>query len=713
MILRQDDWANYPSAIADYESKNKSFVRLATLFHMMGIKNNNFMLALHNPELVGVDPFSPDLTQEQMAMIVEECIENFWYVIREIIKLPPNSGRSDIPFKANRANICLYWLYFQHIAVLLIQPRQTGKSVSTDVLWVVLFSIMTTDMEISLLTKDDSLRVKNVERIKGIYAQLPFYLQFKLKTDTWNTELLKISALNNTYSTLVAQPSPVNALKVGRGMTLPNNHVDELAFISNIDITLPAMLAASTAARENAKVANAPYGNIFTTTAGYLYTKSGKYAHAIYKNSMRWSDKLLDTPTAEELLDLLQLSSGKGNRVMLLEYNHRQLGYTDKEFKDIMDENMADPISGQAEYMNIWISGSDASPIDKKYLDIINASKDTNPKIEIYKYGYTLRWYVDPESVKNRNIVAGIDTSNATGGDDMSLVMRDVSTGELLAIGDYNETNLIIFSDWLGELIVKYPNIVMIIENRSTGQAIIDNLLKILPLLNIDPFKVLFNWVVNDYDVYENYRKYVIDLPMFKRPSWVYEKYRGEFGYATSGSGRAARDNLYSVAFNHSIKYTSNTVRDGKLIAQLLSLTIKNNRIDHGDGPDDHDDLVIGWLLCYYFLLSAKNKSYYGIPSNSVLSTVQNLMLAEKGGAEEVEKKEKQMALKETIDNLLVSMKEKNDPIYSRLTELKVRRLYNYVDHSIIPAYNIESLLDNIKIEQQKSGFKHIKYYAA
>ena len=134
---------------------------------------------------------------------------------------------------------------------------------------------------------------------------------------------------------------------------------------------------------------------------------------------------------------------------------------------------------------------------------------------------------------------------------------------------------------------------------------------------------------------------------------------------------------------------------------------------DHGDGPDDHDDLVIGWLLCYYFLLSAKNKSYYGIPSNSVLSTVQNLMLAEKGGAEEVEKKEKQMALKETIDNLLASMKEKNDPIYSRLTELKVRRLYNYVDHSIIPAYNIESLLDNIKIEQQKSGFKHIRYYAA
>ena len=47
----------------------------------MGIKNNSFMLALINPRLQGIDPFSPNLTIEEMAMIAIECKVNLEFII--------------------------------------------------------------------------------------------------------------------------------------------------------------------------------------------------------------------------------------------------------------------------------------------------------------------------------------------------------------------------------------------------------------------------------------------------------------------------------------------------------------------------------------------------------------------------------------------------------------------------------------------------------
>jgi hypothetical protein len=47
------------------------------------------------------------------------------------------------------------------------------------------------------------------------------------------------------YSSNVAQSSVKAALNLGRGMTNAINHIDEIAFINNIEHTLPALLAAT------------------------------------------------------------------------------------------------------------------------------------------------------------------------------------------------------------------------------------------------------------------------------------------------------------------------------------------------------------------------------------------------------------------------------------------------------------------------------------
>ena len=79
------------------ETTNKSFLRTAELFRQMGIKNYFFMLQLNNPLLKDVDPWDPDLTDEQKFMILQESQENIWFTLRELIKI---DGRR---FQGNRA----------------------------------------------------------------------------------------------------------------------------------------------------------------------------------------------------------------------------------------------------------------------------------------------------------------------------------------------------------------------------------------------------------------------------------------------------------------------------------------------------------------------------------------------------------------------------------------------------------------------------------
>lgn len=707
MILYKNDWNLYPTAIVHIGTKNHSWVRAAGIFRAMGVNNAEFCLALHNPLLASIDPFNPDLTQEEILMITQECQENPWYFFREIVKVPAVAGPDAVSLRGNRGNIALFWLFFNHITTMLIQIRQTGKSISTDTLMVYLMSIATLNTDINLLTKDDSLRVKNVVRIKEIMSELPYYLQLRDKSDTNNTEKITINALGNTYNTSVPQASEKAALNLGRGMTLAINHVDEIAYVNNIGITLPAMLAASSAARDMAEENNAPYGNIFTTTPGYLSNSSGKFAHSIYKESMKFTEKLYDCENIEELKATIKKNSPKGHLRVLIELNHRQLGYTDSWLKGKIEDAMSSGEDAGADFLNLWAEGSVTSPIPKQYLKLIKDSKQ-EPYIEISKYGYITRWFIPEASVNNnldgRKVVLGLDTSDAVGNDDIGFVLRDISTAEVLAVGLYNETNLITFSEWIADLIVRFPNLTVIIERRSSGVAIIDNLLKILPAFNIDPFKRLFNWVVNDADVNVNYFNEVVNVPFYKRDSSVYIRYRKQFGYATAGSGRAARDNLYGGAFMPSVKYTCSVVRDYSLIEQITGLVRRNDRIDHD--TDGHDDLVIAWLLVYWFLMDANNKTFYGINNNAVLSSVSLAIVNENGGQAAVNHRNAQLRMKAEIDVIVEELKGERNLHRIKILQSRIKHKYKDLDTTIIQALNIDSLLEQISMDKRKSDYR-------
>ena len=107
----------------DTGTKNKSFLQVAKDLNKLGIKNYYFMLEIKDYTLVDVDPYSPNLTQDQVYRIMTECTRNRWYYLREICRIP-SPGGVGVSFKANRGNIAQTWCVLHGIDSWLCLPRR-------------------------------------------------------------------------------------------------------------------------------------------------------------------------------------------------------------------------------------------------------------------------------------------------------------------------------------------------------------------------------------------------------------------------------------------------------------------------------------------------------------------------------------------------------------------------------------------------------------
>ena len=708
MIMFLEDWDKYPSAIVDTKTTNKSFLRLAGLYKRMGVKNHAFLLSLINPNLQGVDPRDPNLDRETIEAIAIECKLNPWYFYREVFKLPPIGGSIPITFRANRANIASLWLLLNHQTAYLIQPRQTGKSVTGDAIECYVTDIAAENTEISVLTKDEKLRTRNSRRIKDTIETLPPYLCFLTKRDVKNNERITIYKHNNVINFFLGQKDKKGADSVGRGMTTPDVHIDEFGYITNIHITLPVILAASTAAREEAARQGSPYFTFFTTTPGKLNTTEGKFAYDVYKNSLRWNEKFFDLNNQDDLEEMVKKNTRK-YKVILLEFNHRQLGYTDEWLKNRVLTAMSNGENTESDFFNKWVAGGANSPIPKHILEIINKSKISTFDPENFKYGYILKWYLNSnqrnlyKQPRGKAMIIGLDTSDALGGknDDIGLVITDTDNGGVLASGKYNETNLDAFAHFLVEILERYPRAIFIPERKSSAVAILDIMFKLMLAKNMNPFKRIFNWIVSRPETVNNKVLQQTAYPNLD----LLTKYKRHFGYTTSGSGETSRDLLYGNVFRGNYLFTGDKVRDPDLIDQLSSLALINGRIDHGS--EGHDDLVIGWLLNYWFLKYGPHKEAYGLRNTEILTDTVNIELKyhykqvngnpkdEKINDNYIKRQEK---LKKLIEQYIRELNYVTDEILALQIVNKIKALYKRLDANVIKNFNLESMLGEIRL---------------
>lgn len=671
-ILFEKDWKNEKGelvAIVDTNTTNTSFLKMSKLLRMLGIKNNKFMLSLYDSRLVGIDPHNLNSSNDPLgvkrAMVATECNRNFWYFIREVVRIQA-AGGEPVQFRLHRANMASSWLFLNNIDLFLIQPRQTGKSIWACCAIAYIYAIAGINMNIGSLVHESDLLQDNVSRIKDIVESLPDYLYTKSPKDTYNKEGLRYDLLNNRFLPKIGSKEKAGATKIGRGGSFPKWWIDETAFIPNIDISYQNIAATMSEAAKVAKKNDKPYGMMLTTTAGDPTTPSAKYALDILNDAMKFTEKLYDTLNKEDLVTTIINNSRNSYAPMVnCTFSFLQLGYTKEWFAEQVEraKSKSDPDKICRDFLNMWKTSSDNPVIDKELMHKILINKQDEPTYVERIDEFMVSWYIpdtkSPEDYINKSFILGTDTSAQIGNDYTTNVAIDPEDLSVIFTFRCNDISSAKTIATIANLLLKYKKSIWIPERNNTGVVIVDSVIGILLKNGVNPFKRIYNKVINSREL-DEFKS--VDIEDMELANTSHRKYLG-FN-TTTGSRHLLFKNIMTPA----AKLAFDKIKDPILINELAGLS-KNNlgKIEHQIGK--HDDMVIAWLLACYVILEGKNLYHYGLYKDQILQGVDLIT----GEHVDPELLEQQRSLKREIDKLSQLIKETND--YQIADNLKQRIL--------------------------------------
>lgn len=551
------------------------------------------------------------------------------------------------------------------------------------------------DYQIGQFSKDSDLREENVKRIKLVGEFLPrWWLSENKFKDKKNTEEIYYEALKTHLVTMVAQKDKGQADLKARGASMPMLWIDELEFCASIGISYPTMLASTGTARENARMNGKPYSNIITTTAGDPSRQECRDAAKILAGAMPFTEHLYDIESQEKLHEIVKANSPQ--MMIIGVFSHLQLGYDNEWLRDKITRNSMTREQVMRDYLNRRVSIQETPVIPKETLALITSSEIEPKHIEIMNGRFVVYWYVDKEvvtspSFKQRPIIVGCDSSEMIGRDATTMVGIDPRDLSVVFTFRANEGNLNVVGAIIAQLLIQYPAMVFVPENKSSGTGFIDTVSLLLRKENHNPFKRMFNWIVNNRHE-EEFAKYDIrDMSLLDTSAKKY------FGIKTD---KSKREQLYSNILLTAVKMAPTRVRDKTLIAELQALVVKNGRVDHEAGS--HDDSVIAYLMAMFFILNAKNLDVYGIKPGTIFSAAPPT--ADRDQRVEALRQEK---IQNRIDELLVARRRQMDPALRALLDKDLGLLQSLQEkHSVPTNITADDLHRNPKkfIDQEVSA---------
>lgn len=252
--------------VYDYKTTNISFIEMCQTLKELGIKNNKFHLVLYDEDLLGVDPYDPNLSLELQAKIYKECMINYWYYIRNVVRVPTPAGR--VHYILHRGNLAVHFAQLLNLNTIEVLPRQHYKTYSAVCFYSWIYLYVATNYSIVFSNKQLEDSQLNIKRLNDLLEGLPNYLKSHLnsKEDTQNINLIRIASNNNNIKALSTGRDKPSADKLGRGLTTPLVWFDEFAFLSFNEITYKAARPALSTASDFAKSVNKPHGILITTT---------------------------------------------------------------------------------------------------------------------------------------------------------------------------------------------------------------------------------------------------------------------------------------------------------------------------------------------------------------------------------------------------------------------------------------------------------------
>jgi hypothetical protein len=613
------DRARYNLAI-DYQTKNTSFIHLVGVLKQMGIKNHLFPLYTYDKDLVGIDPHTlTDPSIELALKMAVECKLNIWYYLRNVIRMAAQGGDA-VPYQLHRGNLAVTWLFYaaKEIDIFCVFPRQKYKTTSNLAIISHLLFFAAKNFPMTLFAKDSPLVKDILGRLRDMKYDLPDYLISKSTKDKENTEEIEYHTLNNKIKGICAQSSEEAADKVARGASTAVQLWDEFDFYKHIAITHPIALAATDKARENAKKVGLPYSNLMASTIGYTDAEEFQFANNLRSNAMFFYDQLYDCECREELVDTIKKNST--NQMALVMYSYLQLGETREWLKEVRARSSASEEQFNREYLLIPSSGSGDDGIPVHLLKILRDNQMDPVHTDRTIDRYIQHWYITKEfknshAYKGGKYILGLDSSEGIGNDWISTVLVDASDLSVTSTFRINEVNIAKLGKYIAKFLIDNENVIWIPERKSTGRDIIDIVLMEFQKHGINPYKRIYNEVVQNLGD----TKYK-DISIHDFSNIADSKNRKVFGFATTGSGSSSRDKLYSDTLFRTLETNGTRIRDKALINEYCGLKIRNGRLDHKVGGND--DTVTAHLLACYLVYFGKNLHIYGLDERNLLSRV-------------------------------------------------------------------------------------------
>lgn len=424
----------------DTGTSNKSFLQVAMDLKALGIKNFYFMLQLNDPSLIGVDPYSPNITNDQLTRVLYECRNNIWYYLREVCRIPSQGGQP-VPYKANRGNIAQTWCILHGIDSWLCLPRQQGKTQSVLAVFAWAYSFGTNDSVFIFVNKDGSNAKENLQRMKDQIDCLPKYMHFDqiLEEDEETGKARIVKAVKNATS--MKHPITKNrviikskatsyesALSLARGLTAPFLHFDEPEFTNQIKAIVANSVSTFETAARNAKANGALYGRVFSCTPGDLDTSFGMEAQELLSQTTKWTERMYDMqydPNNDDNELKNYVAENGSNGIVYIEYSYKQIGLDDEWLRKISDK-IGDPLVVKREILLQRLRGSSDSPFSQEDIEYITSVMH-QPSDELYLLD-TFRLDIYEELNKRTPYLVGIDCSTGTNGDNNAITIIDPYT---------------------------------------------------------------------------------------------------------------------------------------------------------------------------------------------------------------------------------------------------------------------------------------------
>lgn len=706
-IFFKEDWDKYPKAIRHTSTKNRSWVRQAVMFQQMGLQNYDFHLALLDPRIEHLDPYDPNLTAEQMQWIKIEIDRNIWYYLREVYRVVPSSGDDYPPLKCNRHVIAVPFLYYNHITSASCIMRQVGKTLIAEAIKSHQTIGASTGTTLLWVTTDAKKRLDTVRGLKRTLAALPDYVyKADPKNDSDNGNEVTNYLCGNVVNYGVGQADPRVAERNGRGYRLPTKFFDEVAETKNAHIIVGAASGSSNAAIRFAKEHGLSYGDVLMCTAGDVRTPEGQFYYNFINSGMIFDERLLyDVKDQKELeLVVMEHSRNADAPVVNLTFSWRQMGLTLEEYRSIRGRAIRD-CNGDMDKVgrevdSIWTMQGGGNALTPAQRESIKASERDIVAFDKLLSRFIVNWYVTKSELKTldaeHRLIMGCDTSQGNGRDSCSITFTDAATAAVVGRTDISSVNLTVYIQFVVALMMMFDNSVLIIENKVSGQAVIDGVIAAFQAIGKDPFRRMYNLYHQEPERFPGGVNAMNSVPPGRRSLDFYNSFKGNIGYSTN---TRLRQELYDVCLFEAISYGGHTIRDKTLSAQMQSLVRDKGRIDHAVGGND--DAVISYLLTVWFLLFGRNYSRYGIPSRIPLSQA----IRTKDGArdeEDVARYERIQVIEEELERLEGMLRHHLGTFYGKSLEMKIEQGYKELEQLGGEPRNLAQLIDDIRKQARR-----------